>query len=119
MQPELFLNGDQPQAVAEPAADGATFDHGVLGEVQTGVLLEGVIVSGSLSRDQEQLAAHAWAGDRYVAWSSGDSYCVRARFATRSAAGATALTNALQTLAARSAHASVEPGPQPVLTSCG
>jgi hypothetical protein len=119
VQPELFLRGDRPQTVAEPPADGAPFDRGVLGEVQTGVLLEGTAAPGALSRDQQQLAVRAWAGDRYVAWTSGDSYCVRVRFAARSAAGAAGLSNALQTLAAASAHASLEAGPQPVLTSCG
>jgi hypothetical protein len=119
VQPELFLNGDRPQTVGEPVADGAAFDRGVLGEVQTGVLLEAAVRSGGLTRDQEQSAAHSWAGDRYVAWSSGDSYCVRVRFAARSAAGAAAMGSALQKLAAANAHAQVEPGPQPVLTSCG
>jgi hypothetical protein len=119
VQPELFLNGDRPQIVSEPTADGAPFDRGVLGEVQTGVLLEGTVVSGALTRDQEQLAARAWAGDRYVAWTSGDSYCVRVRFAARSAAGVTALTNALQKVASAGSNASVQLGSQPVLTSCG
>ncbi len=119
VQPELFLSGDRPQTVGEPAADGATFDRGVLGEVQTGVLLEGTVSSGALSKDQQQVAARAWAGDRYVAWTSGDSYCVRVRFAARSGAGLTALTSALQKVATSGSRASVEPGPQPVLTSCG
>jgi hypothetical protein len=119
VQPELFLNGDRPQTVGEPAADGATFDRGVLGEVQTGVLLEGTVSSGTLTRDQEQAAARAWAGDRYVAWTSGDSYCVRVRFAARTPAGVTALSSALQKLASAGSHATVELGPQPVLTSCG
>jgi hypothetical protein len=119
LQPDLFLNGDRPQTVSEPAADGAAFDRGVLGEVQTGVLLETAVRSGSLTRDQEQTAAHSWAGDRYVAWSSGDSYCVRVRFAARSGAGAAAMGSALQKLAATNAHSQVEPGAQPLLTSCG
>jgi len=119
VQPELFLNGDKPQVVSEPAADGATFDRGVLGEVQTGVLLDGTVASGVLSKDQEQVAARAWAGDRYVAWTSGDSYCVRVRFSARNAAGTAALGSALQKLASSGSGAQVELGSQPVLTSCG
>jgi hypothetical protein len=119
VQPELFINGDKPQIVSEPSADGAAFDRGVLGEVQTGVMLEGTVASGALTRDQEQVAARAWAGDRYVAWTSGDSYCVRVRFAARNPGGVTALTNALQKVANAGSNANLQPGPQPVLTTCG
>jgi hypothetical protein len=119
VQPDLFLNGQAPQTVAEPGPDGTPFDRGVFGEVQTGVLLEGAVGSGALTRSQEQAAVRAWAGDRYVAWSSGDNYCVRVRFATDSPAGAAQLGSALQKLAGGGSGVQVQVGSQPVLTSCG
>jgi hypothetical protein len=119
VQPDLFLGGEVPQMVTEPGAEGPAFDRGVLGEAQMGVLLESGVASGALSRDQEQTAARTWAGDRYVAWSSGDNYCVRVRFAARSAAGAAQLGSALQKVPGGSARVQVEQGSQPVLTSCG
>jgi hypothetical protein len=118
VQADRFLNGDQPQPVAEPPADGAVFDRGVLGEVELGVLL-GERAPSALTREQEQDAAQAWAGDRYVAWTSGDSYCLRVRFAARNPAGATAIGSALEKVASSGSGAQVEKGPQPVLTSCG
>src|SRR2546428_322079 len=105
---ELTHSGERPRVVDGPASDGAAFDRGVLGEVQTGVLLEGLVASATLTRDQEQVATRAWAGDRYVAWSSGDSYCLRVRYAARSAAGAAALGSALQKLASARPGAQVE-----------
>jgi hypothetical protein len=118
VQPDRFLSGDQPEAVADPPADGAVFDRGALGEVELGVLL-GERSPGALTREQEQAAARAWDGDRYVAWTSGDSYCVRVRFAARNSAGAAAIGSALQKMASSGSGAQVELGPQPVLTSCG
>jgi hypothetical protein len=118
VQADRFLNGDQPQPVAEPPADGAVFDRGVLGEAELGVLL-GERAPSALTREQEQDAARAWAGDRYVAWTSGNSYCLRVRFAARNAAGATAIGSALEKMASSGSGARVEQGPQPVLTSCG
>jgi hypothetical protein len=83
------------------------------------VLLESTVASGALTRDKEQVAARVWAGNRYVAWTSGDSYCVRVRFAARTPAGFTALTNALQKVANAAFNTNLQPGPQPVLTTCG
>jgi hypothetical protein len=119
LHPDRFLRGEQPQTVAEPASGGQTFDRGVLGEAELVVLLEGAVRSGGLSRDQAQLAANSWAGDHYVAWASGDSYCVRVRFASRSSADAATLIGALQKVAITAPGASAEAGEQPVLTSCG
>jgi hypothetical protein len=119
VQPDLFLGGVPPQPVSEPAADGPAFDRGVLGEAQTGVLLESAVNSGGLSRDQERTAARSWAGDRYVAWSRGSDYCVRVRFAARGADGAAQLGSALHGVAGGASGAQVELGSEPVLTSCG
>jgi hypothetical protein len=119
LNPDRFLQGQQPQAVPEPAADAPPFDRGVLGEAQLTVLLESAVRSGSLTAQQAQAATDGWAGDRYIAWASGDSYCLRDRFAGRTPADAAALTSALQKLVTASSGATVEPGPQPVLTTCG
>jgi hypothetical protein len=44
---------------------------------------------------------------------------MRDRFTARTSADAAALTTALQKLSTASSGATVEPGPQPVLTTCG
>jgi hypothetical protein len=119
LHPDRFLQGEQPRAVAEPTAAGQTFERGVLGEAELIVLLEGAVRSGGLSRDQAHQAANGWAGDHYVAWTSGDSYCVRVRFAARNSADVAAITGALQKVAGAAPSASAESGDQPVLTSCG
>ena len=119
LNPDRFLQGQQPQPVPEPAADAPPFDRGVLGEAQLTVLLKGAVRSGSLTAEQAQAATDGWAGDHYVAWASGDSYCLRDRFTARTPADAAALTTALQKLSTASSGAIVEPGPQPVLTTCG
>jgi hypothetical protein len=118
LHPDRFLQADQPQVVAEPAADGEAFDHGVFGEAQLRLLLEDLALKGGLSVDQERAAAEGWAGDRYVAWSSGARSCVRVRFALRTGSAATALGGALQKLAATEPDASVQRGTEPVLTTC-
>jgi hypothetical protein len=118
LHPDRFLQGEQPRTVAEPPAGGQTFDRGVLGEAELNVLLENTVGSGSLSKDQAHQAATSWAGDKYVAWASGDSYCVRVRFATRSSGDAAILTGALQKFASAAPGATTETGEQPTLTSC-
>jgi hypothetical protein len=119
LHPDRYLAGDKPQSVAEPAADGPAFDHGVIGEVGLDLLLEDLVQTHALSSAEARAATQGWAGDRYVAWTSGDGYCLRARFATATPAAADALTSVLQKVATTRLGVSVQPGPEPVLTSCG
>jgi hypothetical protein len=119
LHPERFLGGEAPATPPEPSADGTAFDHGTLGEVGVGLLLEDLVRSGALTPAQLQAAAGGWAGDRYVAWAQGDGYCVRDRLATRTPADAAALQTALARLAAAHPTVTVEASGQPVLTSCG
>jgi hypothetical protein len=119
LHPERFLAGDQPAKVDDPAADGATFDSGTLGELGLTLMFESQVSRGSLTSAQLQAATAAWAGDRYVAWARGDGACVRDRLAARSPAGAVAMTAALRKFAASRPGATVDAGAQPVLTTCG
>ena len=119
LHPDRFLAGDQPQAVADPPADGPVFDRGAIGEVGLDLLLEDLVRTSALSSADARTATQGWTGDRYVAWARADGYCLRARFATASPEAAQALSSALQKVAATRPGMSVETGPQPVLTSCG
>jgi hypothetical protein len=118
LHPDRYLSGTTPVKLADPPADGATFDRGTLGELDLDLLLEGMVGSGALTASQARAAAQGWAGDRYVAWAQGGGYCVRDRLATLSAADGAALTVALRAFVASRPGASVDAGPQPVLTSC-
>jgi hypothetical protein len=119
LHPDRFLAGDAPAAVAEPNADGQPFDHGTIGELGLGLLLEDLVRSGGLSAAQLRSATDGWAGDRYVAWPQGSGYCVRDRLVTRDADSGAALTAALRQLAASRPGVTIDEGDQPVLTSCG
>ena len=118
IEPDLFLGGEQPQQVTEPPADGQVLDRGVLGEAQLAVLLKDHLRSSG-SRSDANRVSRDWAGDRYVAWSDGGSYCIRVRYAARSQDGSAALSAALQQLAGPSSGVQVQAGAEPVLTSCG
>jgi hypothetical protein len=119
LHPDRFLNGPGPVTVAEPAAGGAVFDRGTVGELGLDLLLEDLARNGALSPAQARAATTGWAGDRYVAWAQGDGYCLRDRLAAQTAEDAAALTTALQRLAASRPGMTVEVGAGPVLTSCG
>jgi hypothetical protein len=119
LHPDRYLNGQGPVAVPEPAADGAAFDHGTIGELGLDLLLEDLTRGGVLTGAQVRAATAGWAGDRYVAWARGDGYCVRDHLALQTTTEATALTAALQRLAASRPGVTVEAGAEPVITSCG
>ncbi len=72
VHPEKFLAGEGPQALADPAADGAAVRSGSLGQLMITLMLAQVLESG----DAES-AADAWGADRYVAWQNGGQTCVR------------------------------------------
>jgi hypothetical protein len=112
MHPEKFLRGEQPRAVAEPPADGAVFDRGVVGEL--GLVL---IFGDDLRAADLRKAVNGWGGDRYVAWEAEGRVCVRATFEMDTAKDAGELRSALQGWAKR--HAAVVSAGGPVtLTSC-
>lgn len=119
LHPEQFLAGSAPRPPGAPLADGPAIDQGSIGELGLDLLLQGLGQSAGLSRAQIRAATGGWAGDRYVAWSSGRGACVRARFATHDEASAAALTAALQGWAGSRPGATVTGGSEPELTSCG
>ena len=118
LHPDRFLHGDKPQRVPDPAADGPVFDRGTIGELGFDILLNALVRAGTLSAAQFDSATSAWAGDRYVAWSQGDRFCVRDRVSNSNSASTAALLSALQTLAASRPGITIEGGPQLILTSC-
>jgi len=119
LHPDRFLNGDKPQKLPDPAGDGQVFDRGTIGELGFDILLHGLVQTGALSQAQFNVATSGWGGDRYVAWSQGDHFCVRDRVSETGSAGTAALLVALRALASSRPSLTVEDGAQPVLTSCG
>ena len=72
IHPEKFLAGEGPQALADPAADGAVVRSGSLGQLMLSLMLAQVLDPG-----MAESAADGWAADRYVAWQNGGQTCVR------------------------------------------
>ena len=70
--PDRYLAHEGARPVPEPAADGAVADHGVLGE-----LVLGLVLDSAVSHDAALEAAAGWGGDRYVTWTAGAQTCVR------------------------------------------
>ena len=94
LHPELFLAGQGPMPVADPAADGKVIDHGVVGEF--GLLLMFLDAKQPLSQAVAARAAGGWGGDRYVAWDKGDQTCLRANFVMDTQADTDQLVSALR-----------------------
>jgi hypothetical protein len=72
IHPEMFLAGEGPKPLADPAADGPVVRSGSLGQLMLSLMLAQVLEPG----DAES-AADAWGADRYVAWQNGGQTCVR------------------------------------------
>ena len=72
IHPDLFLAGEGPKPLADPAADGPAVRSGSLGQLMLSLMLAQVLDPG----DAES-AADSWGGDRYVAWQNGGQTCVR------------------------------------------
>jgi hypothetical protein len=72
IHPDLFLSGEGPKPLADPAADGPAVRSGSLGQLMLSLMLAQVLEPG----DAES-AADAWGADRYVAWQNGGQTCVR------------------------------------------
>ena len=72
IHPDMFLAGEGPKPLADPAADGPVVRSGSLGQLMLSLMLAQVLDPG----DAES-AADAWGADRYVAWQNGGQTCVR------------------------------------------
>lgn len=114
IHPARFLGGETPKPVDEPAADGPTFDKGVWGEVGLNLVLNDLYSGGAVAGDV-QTATSDWGGDRYVAWTSGDQYCVRLSYASRDDQSASTLQRVLAAWAKK--HGAQADGLK--LTRCG
>ncbi|HVM01872.1 MAG TPA: hypothetical protein VM263_04310, partial [Acidimicrobiales bacterium] len=90
LDPDSYLGGDRPRAVAVPAADGPPFDDGEIGELFLLLMLDAELDTADAAR-----AADGWGGDRYVAWADGDRTCVRMDFVMDSDRDADELADAL------------------------
>ena len=71
LHPELLHR--PPMTVATPAADGPVIDDGVIGELGYLQLLHSADPGRTIGRD----TVDGWAGDHYVAYTSGGRSCVR------------------------------------------
>lgn len=113
IHPETFLRRQPIASVADPAADGAVIDKGVIGEL--GIIL--MLLEGA-DQGVAARAGRGWAGDRYVAWDVGSKTCVRAVFAMDSPADAAELEDALRDFADDHDDVRVQGGERITLTSC-
>jgi hypothetical protein len=79
LQPDRYLDGDGPVAVATPTADGDAVDEGVIGALGLAIVL-GVSPLGLPGFGDPDPAVDGWGGDRYVAWDDldGRGTCLRA-----------------------------------------
>jgi hypothetical protein len=119
LHPELYVAGTAAVPVSDPESDGARIDHGAVGELGLELLLAPLAATGSVNVTTARAAATSWAGDRYVAWSTGDGACVRDVLKARDSAGLTAMKQALDRVAsARSGVSVTQAGDELTLTSC-
>jgi len=116
LDPTLYLSGEAPLDVAEPPADGESFDQGTFGQFLLLLLLD----DGGVDLDVAREAAIGWGGDQYVAWRDGDQTCLRVAFEGDTPADTTEIEDALTEWSAAQDLADVaEDGDQIILTSCG
>jgi hypothetical protein len=119
LHPELYVAGTAAAPVSDPIADGARIDHGAVGELGLELLFAPLAVTGSVNIATARAAATSWAGDRYVAWSTGDAACVRDVLKARDPAGLAAMKQSLDRLASSRAGVSVvQAGDELTLTAC-
>ena len=111
----LSLDGRGASDVASPSPSEAVLDRGVIGEMGFNILLRQLMANGGLTAAAARQAAAEWQGDRYVAFRSNDSTCVR-----DSVAGGADLHSALVKLAAsRSGMTVADEAGGFSFTSCG
>jgi hypothetical protein len=115
LHPDRWLAGDSPVPVAQPKADAAVIDKGVLGELGLDLVLQ-----KEVGVDETRAALADWGGDQYVAWDAAGRTCLRDTVAAGSAGAAAALQRALRDFARKRAGATLTgsaPGPM-TLTVC-
>lgn len=117
LDPSRYLSGDEPLRVAEPPADGESFDQGTFGEL----LLFELLADGGVDTEAARDAAIGWGGDQYVAWREGQQTCLRVSFEGDTADDTAEIASALEEWAASAPDAEVTTNAddQPTLTSCG
>ena len=117
LDPSLYLEGEQPLDVAEPPADGESFDQGTFGQY----LLLLLLTDGGVDQQVAARAAVGWGGDQYVAWRDGDETCLRVSFEGDTGDDTTEIADALDEWAAGrdGAEVTTNADDQPTLTSCG
>ena len=117
LDPSIYLEGDEPLDVAEPPADGESFDQGTFGQY----LLLLLLTDGGVDQEQAARAAVGWGGDQYVAWRDGDEACLRVSFEGDTDADTAEIADALDEWAAGrdGAEVTTNADDQPTLTSCG
>ena len=117
LDPSLYLEGEQPLDVAEPPADGESFDQGTFGQY----LLLLLLTDGGVDQQEAARAAVGWGGDQYVAWRDGDETCLRVSFEGDTGDDTTEIADALDEWASGrdGAEVTTNADDQPTLTSCG
>lgn len=116
LDPRRYLDDEGPVTVAEPPADGESFDQGTFGQLLLLLLLS----DGGVATDTAQQAAIGWGGDRYVAWREGARACLRVAFVGDTPTDTDELERGLAAWADGRDDAAVRrDGDRAVLTSCG
>src|SRR5438105_1899714 len=115
LHPDRWLAGDQPAPVAQPKADAAVIDKGVLGELGFDLVLQKVV-----GVDETRAALADWGGDQYVAWDASGRTCLRDTVTAGGAGSAAAMQRALRDYTRRRSGATLTgAAPDPMtLTVC-
>jgi hypothetical protein len=120
IHPDRYLAGMVPKSVPTPTADGPQIDDGVLGELDLRLMLHKLITSGQSTSSDVNAAASTWAGDHYVAWTSGSQTCVRTILVTDTVSDGAVLARVLRSYATSRSGVTVEAsGASVTMTTCG
>lgn len=112
LEPQRYLDGDEPRTVPVPKADGPAFDDGEIGQLFLVLMLR-----AELPDDVARDASEGWGGDRYVAWRDGERTCVRMDFVMDDRAETDELVDALRYWAGKRRGRASSAGTS--LTTCG
>src|SRR5438270_319951 len=91
LHPDRWLAGDPPAPLAQPKADAAVVDKGVLGELGFDLVLQKVV-----GVDETRAALADWGGDQYVAWDASGRTCLRDTVTAGGGGSAAAMQRALR-----------------------